>query len=298
MMNISSYHSPLNLNDALSLMASGEFVPIAGGTDLLPALRRSDSVNLMDIRNLKLDFVRFDNGYVEIGAGVTHAKLSEDVKIINALPLLAKACSLVGSQQIRNRGTIGGNIVNASPCADTVPALLNYDAEIILMSKGATRNIKLNEFIFEPYLTIRKPAELLYSIRCKLPENNAGFSYIKLGRRQAVNISRMTLAVSLSKDNYNVIKIVCIAAGSVFPVTARMTEIENYLLGQKPSRKLFKEAGKLAAELMIRESGVRWSTPYKKPVLTGLVIKALNEAGLSNASGKGSSPQRSRSLET
>jgi CO/xanthine dehydrogenase FAD-binding subunit len=287
MMNVSSYYSPQNLDDALSLMVSGEFVLIAGGTDLLPALRRCESANLMDVRNLGLDFIKFDNGYLEIGAAVTHAQLSENAKFINALPLLAKACSLVGSQQIRNRGTIGGNIVNASPCADTVPALLNCDAEINLISKGATRTIKLREFILEPYLTIKKPSELLYSVKCKLPESNTGFSYIKLGRRQAVNISRMTLAVNLLKDENDAIKTVRIAAGSVFPVTARMPEVERFLIGESPSKKLFEEAGNLAAELMIKESGVRWSTPYKMPVLTGLLTRALNEAADSgNASGK------------
>ena len=288
-MNIAEYRAPRNLDDALSLLSSSEFTPIAGGTDLLPSLRHSEPMNLLDVKNLALDFIKYQNGYVEIGSAVTHARLSRDANIGNTLTLLARACRLVGSQQIRNRGTIGGNIVNASPCADSVPALMNYDAEIILLSKGTTRTVKLSEFFIEPYRTIKKPSELLYSIKCKIPKENTGYSYIKLGRRQAVNISRLTLAVSLIKDNNDVIGSASVAAGSVFPTTARMDDVEKYLIGQKVSQRLFEEAGNLAADMMIKKSGVRWSTPYKKPVLTGLLIRALNEAAEDNtASGMGS----------
>jgi len=259
-------------------MRSGEFAPIAGGTDLVPQMRHSQPRQLMDISRIGIDFINSENDAVEIGAAATHTRLNSDNSIKEFLPLLSRASGLVGSWQIRNRGTVGGNIVNASPCADTVPALLIYDAKVVLVSSKKKRMISLAEFILKPYLTDIKPNELLHSIICRKSDQPAGASYLKLGRRQAVNISRMTLAVSLVKDENDIIKSAQIAVGSVFPVPSRVTELENMLVGQTITSALFNDAANLAADLMIRESGLRWSTSYKKPVLIGLMGRALNEA--------------------
>jgi CO/xanthine dehydrogenase FAD-binding subunit len=278
MINVTSYHKPEALDDAINLMASSEFTPIAGGTDIIPQLRHGQPRQLLDISDLGLSFIKERVNLIEIGAAITHSRLNSDPMIKEMLPLVSWATGLVGSWQIRNRGTVGGNIVNASPCADSVPALLNYDVDIVLVSKRGKRSIKLAEFITKPYQTQRNPDELLHSIKCKKADKSAGFSYIKLGRRQAVNISRMTLAVTLAKDENNIIKKATIAAGSVFPAPALMPEIEKMLVGEMASSPLFEQAANLAAELMIKESGFRWSTPYKQPVLVGLIQRALGEA--------------------
>ena len=278
MISVISYKRPQTLAEALSLMRSGEFAPIAGGTDLVPQMRHSQPRQLMDISRIGIDFINSEIDAVEIGAAATHTRLNSDNSIKEFLPLLSRASGLVGSWQIRNRGTVGGNIVNASPCADTVPALLIYDAKVVLVSSKKKRMISLAEFILKPYLTDIKPNELLHSIICRKSDQPAGASYLKLGRRQAVNISRMTLAVSLVKDENDIIKSAQIAVGSVFPVPSRVTELENMLVGQTITSALFNDAANLAADLMIRESGLRWSTSYKKPVLIGLMGRALNEA--------------------
>ena len=137
--------------------------------------------------------------------------------------------------------------------------------------------MKLADFTTKPYTTDRKPNELLLAIRCKKISLTTGHSYIKLGRRQAVNISRMTVASSLCIEN-EIIKDARVTGGSVFPVTSRMTELERMLTDQKVTPGLIDEAGKFAAELMIKHSGNRWSTPYKQPVLIGLVKRALYES--------------------
>jgi carbon-monoxide dehydrogenase medium subunit/xanthine dehydrogenase FAD-binding subunit len=259
-------------------MATGDFTPIAGGTDLIPQMRRGKPENLLDTNHLMLDFIRTEGSCIEIGAGVKHSTLSEDARIEKSLPLLSMASRLVGSPQIRNRGTIAGNVVNASPSADTIPVLLNYDAEIVLCSKSGTRRVRLDEFVSGPYATGRKPDELVVSIVCKPPKKGGCFSFIKLGRREVVNISRMNLAVSLVLDQNASITDARVSAGAVFPVTRRIGEVERLLSGEPPSDSLFAEAGALAAKLMVKESGVRWSTPYKRPVLATLVERALSEA--------------------
>jgi xanthine dehydrogenase FAD-binding subunit len=267
---------PSTLEEALDILSSGEFTPIAGGTDLIPQMRQGKKAKLLDLSKLGFDQINLENNTIEIGAAVTHFRLCEDPTINRHLRLLSETCSQVGSAQIRNRGTVGGNIINASPCADSVPTLIAYEAELCLISKKGKRNIKLCCFTKVPYKTDIKPDELLYSIKCNIPKVT-GHSYLKLGRRQAVNISRMTLAVLIAKEN-NTINEVRISGGSVFPVPARFAEVEQMLSGQVISEKLFNDAGKLAADCMLRQSGVRWSTPYKKPVLIGLIARALSKA--------------------
>jgi carbon-monoxide dehydrogenase medium subunit/xanthine dehydrogenase FAD-binding subunit len=217
---------------------------------------------------------------------VTHTAISSSPLIAESLPALARASSLVGSRQIRNRGTVGGNIANASPCADTVPALLLYDAEVVLMSAAGTRRVPLSQFVLGPYKTALGPGEILHSIACKKDSGRVGWSYIKLGRRQAVNISRMTLAVTLESGSGNKIMSARISAGSVFPASSRMPRVEKMLIGEAPSRELYHRAAETAAELMIEESGPRWSTPYKKPVLIALLTRALEEAGIKAGAGR------------
>jgi len=278
MINVSSYKRPATLEQATELMASCDYAPIAGGTDLILQLRHSKPMNLLDVSLLGLDLIRVVDDGIEIGAAVTHARLSSDPIIKQFLPVLSKAAGLVGSLQIRNRGTVGGNIVNASPCADTAPALLIYDTEVLLKSKKGERRIRLADFITAPYTTLLKPDELLHSFICKQTDGNTNCTYIKLGRRQAVNISRMSIAVSLSQIDDKTIKAAHIAGGSIFPAPSRLLEVENMLTGQPISAKLFEEAGNFAAELMIKHSGYRWSTPYKQPVLAGLMKRALIQA--------------------
>lgn len=265
------------MGEALDLLSSGEFTPIAGGTDLIPQLRCGKLRRLLDIAGLGLSFVREDGDHIEIGATCTHTQLSTDNIIRKFLPLISRATGLVGSWQIRNRGTVGGNIVNASPCADSVPALLDYDAELVLLSKNGQRTVGLNAFIESPYRTALRPDELLHSVRCR-KRQYTGHSYIKLGRRQAVNISRMTIAATLFVDSDGIISDIALSGGSIFPAPSRMPDIEKLLDCQRISKSLFENAANIAGDLMIRESGVRWSTPYKKPVLISLIQRALNEA--------------------
>jgi len=278
MIAISDYRKPSKLKEALELLSSGDYSPIAGGTDIIPQLRSGKPKKLLDIGLLELAYIKEDGEYIEIGGGATHTQINLDKSVNKYLPILSKATGLVGSWQIRNRGTIGGNIVNASPCADSAPALLIYDAEITLVSLKGKRKISLNDFIEGPYLTGIRPDELLQSIRCVKASEGAGYSYIKLGRRQAVNISRMTLAATIAREKNGIVKQAAVAGGSIFPKPSRIPEIEQMLTGNKISNELIGDAAKLAAELMIKESGERWSTPYKEPVLIGLMERALREA--------------------
>lgn len=281
MITVESYKRPDTIPEALKLLKTGKYGIIAGGTDVIPQMRHTQPRQLLDVSKLGLNFIKENDTAIEIGAAVTHTQLNTNPLIQQYLPLLATACGLVGSWQIRNRGTVGGNIINASPCADSAPPLLIYNAKVILLSSQGQRSVNLSDFIKKPYLTEISAKELLHSFICQKGDPTSGNSFIKLGRRQAVNISRMTVAVSLTKDETGNITNARIAVGSVFPTPARVPELENKLNRQVVSKGLFDEVANLAADLMIKASGVRWSTPYKKPVLIGLTRRALmNAAGL------------------
>lgn len=277
MPNVTHYVQPESLEEALELMASGELAPVAGGTDLMVQLRHGGPGRLVDITGLGLSFVRVEGGIVEIGACVTHSSLAHHSALRTDVKLLSMAAASVGTEQIRNRGTIGGNLVNASPSADTVPALLNHDAELVLLSRNGTRSVQLSEFISGPYLSERRPDELLHSIRCTKGVARARTSFIKVKRRAAVNISRMTVALYAEMQEDGTARDVRLSAGAAFPIACRIADVEAMVRGNRYSEKLCKEAGALASRLMVKRTGVRWSTPYKEPVLAGLVERALRE---------------------
>ncbi|MCP4631350.1 MAG: hypothetical protein GY855_00380 [candidate division Zixibacteria bacterium] len=272
-----------DIEKALSYLSSDrKVIPFAGGTDLLIELRKRknpfESVILIDTKNLGIDRIKSEEESVVIGASATHSSIEDDELIKTKLPVLSCAASQIGSKQIRNRGTIGGNIINAAPCADSVPALLLYNTNVVLKSYQKERTISLAELITGPYRTLREDNELLTEIRTFPVDPKSGWSYFKLGRRNAVNISRMTVACLISIGDDGNISDARIAAGSVFPITSRILKVEQFLYGEKPSKQVFIQAGKIASEQMIEITGNRWSTPFKKPVLENLIYCCLNEA--------------------
>lgn len=277
MLNVVSYIRPESLEEALELMASGDLTPIAGGTDVIVQMRRGEPRKLLDLAGVGLDFVRSEGDLMEIGACVTHSTLSRHSAVRSGLPLLSLAADCVGTEQIRNRGTVGGNVVNASPSADTVPALLSHDAEVVLVSRAGTRTLPLGRFISGPYLTGRRGDELLHSIRLRRVAPGARAAFVKVGRRSAVNISRMTVAVCADVADDGVVGALRLSAGSAFPIACRLGEVEALLRGKRLTPELSREAGALASDLMVKTTGVRWSTPYKQPVLAGLVDRVLRE---------------------
>jgi carbon-monoxide dehydrogenase medium subunit/xanthine dehydrogenase FAD-binding subunit len=275
------YYSPRSLPEACTLLA--EFGPdariLAGGTDVLVELRKSAS----SVSKAVVDITRIPSlkGIGESGDAIviqpltTHAEIFQS-KIVERYALLLKAAVAgIGSPQIRNRGTVGGNIMNAAACADTVPPLIALDAIVKLLSSRGERLVKLSEFFVRPYETVARRDEILVQIRFpKLPAN-ARSSFVKLGRRNALSIARLSVAAVIAKAGDGVITDARIVTGAAFPKWQRVPEAERVLLGQQPSRGLFEESGKKVSEALISYTGRRWSTEYKEPVIAVLVRRAL-----------------------
>ena len=240
--NVAEYDmvAPASLTAALEALASdpGLYTPIAGGTELMVALSagRLPQKYLLSINHLReLRFLSITADTVTIGSGTTFTDLRRSAVIASDFPLLSQAASWTGSIANQNRGTLGGNIVNASPAADSPPALLAYDATLTLISARGTRTMSYGDFHLGYKKTALQPDELLYSIT--LERSFTGYhSYIrKVGARNAQAISKVALAclALVSDGEPGIIQDIRIGAASLRESPTRCTAAEQSLLGQR-----------------------------------------------------------------
>jgi CO/xanthine dehydrogenase FAD-binding subunit len=235
--NVTEYDliAPANLQAALALLAedAGRYTPIAGGTELMVALSagRLAQKNLLSLHHVReLRFIDVLPETVTIGGGATFTDLRRHAVIAADFPLLAQAASWTGSIANQNRGTLGGNIVNASPAADSPPALLAYDARVTMVSARGARTIPYTEFHVSYKRTVLAPDELLFSVTLSR-RFGAHRSYIrKVGTRNAQAISKIALAgVALISEGK--IAEIALGAASLREVPTRCAAAEQALLG-------------------------------------------------------------------
>jgi CO/xanthine dehydrogenase FAD-binding subunit len=242
------YRTPNTIGEAIDLlwMADGKAKIIAGGTDLMIGLRKGDHTPqlIIDITRIEeLRKIEEKNGAISIGAAVTHAEITSSPLITRYAKVLSDAASEIGSPQIRNLGTIGGNIINASPAADTIPPLLVLNAIGRVISREGEKEVPLPQLFKGPYGANLNPHELLVQIRFpKLPSGmRSGF--IRLARRDAMAIARMSVAIVLEMEKRKKqIKDIRIAAGSVTPTPRRFSEVEDLLRGKSPNEETLQKA--------------------------------------------------------
>src|ERR1700722_8630898 len=227
--------APGNLPAVLSLISQhpGSWLPFAGGTDVMVqyAAGKLPARKLVNIGNLpELRTIEVLSSEIRIGAGCTYTSLRKHKTIANEFPLLSIAAGWVGGIANQNRGTLGGNIVNASPAADSLPALLAYEADLILASVRGERRLSYRLFHTAYKKTQLAPDELIRAV-C-LPWKFAGYvSYTrKVGTRNAQAISKVCIAALGQLEN-GAVSDVRIAIGSVAPVPLRLAETERILIG-------------------------------------------------------------------
>jgi len=274
---------PGDLNEALSVLSKNENAGIiAGGTDVVPGLRQGsgrfeNTSLLIDINRIKeLKGISISKRGISIGAGETFSSIIADPVVKKELPLLVKACGTIGSMQIRNRATIAGNFVNNAPCADSVPALLAYDTLIEITSLDGKRELFLREFLKSPYKTQLKKGEIVTKIIVPIPEKEYKYDFYKLGRRRAVAISRITLALLIHMEG-NLINEIRIASGAVTPIGARFSELEKFAQGKSVNEKLLKDISSGLGKNILDITGLRWSSEYKLPVVQQVFYEMLHK---------------------
>jgi len=222
----------VSLQQALEQLAAGSLPILAGGTDFFPALQEAaPPAQVIDITRLaELQKLRYDEHGWCIGAGVTWSDVL-NAELPNAFDGLKAAAREVGSIQIQNRATLVGNVCNASPAADGVPALLAMNASVELQQLGATRLIPLQDFITGVRQTLRQPNEIVTAIRIPPLDAREHSEFVKLGSRRYLVISIAMLAINLHCDTNGQVQRIAIAVGACSPVAQRLTELEEALCG-------------------------------------------------------------------
>jgi CO/xanthine dehydrogenase FAD-binding subunit len=273
--------APPNLQAVVSLLADepGKWLPIAGGTDVmvqyaagkLPARGLVSIWNLPDLRGIEI----LPNE-IRIGAGSTFGELREHEIIVQKFPLLATAASWTGGIANQNRGTLGGNIVNASPAADSLPALLAYEADLLLVSVRGERRVRYRGFHTGYKKMQLAPDELIRTI-CLRREFKGYFHYArKVGARNAQAISKVCIA-ALGQLRAGVVDDVRIALGSVAPVPLRLTPVEDLVKGRVVNPELVHLARKATFEAINPIDDIRSTARYRSSVAGNLVAEFLEQ---------------------
>jgi len=281
-MNSPEYIAPESLDIALGLkQAQGENARvIAGGTDLI--LRMRDKVYcpslLLDLRKVSLDTISPGDDELRVGAYVNLTQILEHSVIASSFPALAEACRPFAGPPIRNRATVGGNIVNASPAADLVPPLMAYDATIVLASITGERVLPLAEFFTGPGQSVLGPAEILTQIHLPMPSSRTAACFIKLGQRRSMAISIVNVCARLTLDADGSIAEARVVLGAVAPTPVHATRAETLLTGEVVSDDLIDRAAKAASSEVAPISDVRASKDYRLKMTQVLVRRALKAA--------------------
>jgi CO/xanthine dehydrogenase FAD-binding subunit len=279
--NVTQYDliAPTTLEVVLQILADSpdRYTPIAGGTELMVALGagRLQSKKLISLWNLEeLRFIEVASDAIIIGAGSTFTDIRNHPVIANEFSILAQAASWTGSIANQNRGTLGGNIVNASPAADSPPALLAYDAEIRLVSTRGSRTLPYRDFHLAYKETALEPDELVHSIT--ITRNLKGYkSYIrKVGTRNAQAISKVAIA-ALARMEKGRIEDIRIGAASVREYPARLTATERVLTGKTVTAETI-AAARAAILTEVRPiDDIRSTAKYRAAVAANLLEEFL-----------------------
>jgi OHCU decarboxylase len=272
--------APRTLPAVLSLLAREDaWLPIAGGTDVMVQYSAGKllSRKLVSIWNLpELCRIEVSREEIQIGAGCTYTDLRQHEVVNREFPLLTSAASWTGGIANQNRGTLGGNIVNASPAADSLPALLAYEAELLLVSVRGERRVPYASFHVGYRKTRLAPDELIRCICLKKRFSEYYAHARKVGARNAQAIAKVCLA-ALGRFTYGHVEDVRLAMGSVAPVPLRLVETERIIKGKQIDRQLLQAARATAASEIKPIDDIRSTSSYRAAVAGNLVAEFLEQ---------------------
>ena len=276
---------PRSLQEALEMKKNyGDKARVlAGGTDLLVLLKdqKLTAEAVMSLAGVRdLNFIRYADGRgTTLGALATHGDVATSPIIQQKFPDLAEACSQVGAVQIQNLGTVGGNLCNASPAADVAPPFLLMDAVLTLASARGERRVSIHDFFQGPRRTVLQADEILKEIFVPEVPGRRGATYLKLGRRKAMEIAIVGIGVAIHLNGSDQVVSECrIAMGSVAPTPVRARRGEEILRNQEVRDELIEEVAVVAAEEASPISDVRASREYRLDMIRVLCRRAARVA--------------------
>lgn len=261
----------INPNEVFNLSTK---IIMGGGTDLY--VRSEDTVTESDIiftNNIKgLNNIYLEGNYCIVGSAVTVTELAESELICKILPDLKKHLKLISCTSIRNRATVGGNIVNASPIGDLSIIFLALNAELEITNQQVQRTVKLKDFFIDYKKLDLAQGELLTAIRFPIPSESCLFNFEKVSRRTHLDIASVNTAISIAIDNKNIIKEINLSAGGVSPIPLYLNEANSFLKNKELNLANIKEALEIALTEIKPISDVRGSIEYKTILFCQLLL--------------------------
>jgi carbon-monoxide dehydrogenase medium subunit len=286
-----NYLRPDSLKEALTLLSQYENRAgiMAGGTDLLAMMKKGLEVPevILNIEGLcELNYIQLeDSGILRIGAITSLAEIEESLIIRQRFSVLSEAASMMGSPTIRKRATIGGNLCNAAPSADTMPALMVLGATIVIESREGQNSVSVDELFLGPGQTILQSGQIVTEIEIPELASGSGAAYIKHKRRAGADLAvagvaaMATISGDYSKSGSRpIIQEIKLALAAVAPTPIRAKKAETLLRGQEISSGLLAAAGAVAANECSPIDDVRSSAIYRKKLIEVLVPRAIRAA--------------------
>ena len=278
------YLAPTSLSEAYAALTNGKrSALLAGGTDVIVQLReaRKQADQVVDLKHIP-ELMRYSwapDGTLEIGAATPLAELYEDAEIQRRLPGLVDAASLIGGIQIQSRASLGGNICNSSPAADTIPALIALNAQLVVGSQGGTRELPIEEFFTGPGQNVLQPGEILLQVKIPPQPANSGAFFHRFIPRNEMDIAVANAGVRLTLNTAgDRIEEARVAIGAVAPTPLIVPAAAQALAGQAPTDDAFERAGEAAAAAASPITDMRGSAAQRVHLTKVLTVRALRRA--------------------
>jgi CO/xanthine dehydrogenase FAD-binding subunit len=275
-----AYVRPATIEDAVAAMRADGARALAGGTDLIPQMRegRRQVACVVDLKPIP-ELTRVSphpNGGLEVGAAASASVVARHPIIAAAYPAVARSARLIGSLQVQNRASLGGNICNAAPSADAIPALICHQARVRIAGPNGPRDEPLETFLRGPGKTSLAPGEFMVSIVLPPVAARSAATYLRFTPRREMDIAIAGAAAWIRLDAARIADARVVLA-SVGPIPLRATSAEQHLMGQSPTSDLFQAAGRLAAGDARPISDTRGSADYRRSLVAVLTARALAE---------------------
>jgi xanthine dehydrogenase FAD-binding subunit len=278
------YIAPRTLAEAYQHLGNGKRTAmLAGGTDIIVQLRegRRSCDQVLDLKHIPelmaLGFAA--DGTLEIGAATPLAEIYENPEVARRLPGLVDAAALIGGIQIQSRATLGGNLCNASPAADSAPALMALGARLLIGSSSGTRELPVEEFFTGPGRCALQPNEILLQVKIPPQPSGSGTCFLRFIPRNEMDIAVVNAGVLLQlSDDGATIERARIAIGAVGPTPLMVPAAVDALVGQPPSDDLFERAGQAAAAAATPITDMRGSIAQRRHLARVMTVRALNGA--------------------
>ena len=274
--------SPATLTEAVRVLRRHpEAVPMAGCTDLMvrPPEDLVEMGPFLDLTRIRaLRGIRREEEGLRIGAAVTFTRIGRSRRVRAAYPILAEAASSIGSWQIRNRATLGGNMANASPAGDSLPVLLALDAVVVTVGPRGRREVPYARFNLDYRQVDLAPGEIIGWVKLPAPAANAVQRFRKVGTREAQAISKVVVAMSAERNGEG-LRNVRFGAGSVAPTPVRLREVEAACEGGRPGPELADRAAEAAMDSVHPIDDVRSTAEYRRAILGRVVRRMILSCG-------------------